>query len=143
MTNWRSDVRDNAVLTCSAFLTANSGLADRVYRARPESLAETTAIFVGTITEDIRLDAGTWQRVVDVEIVTTRHLADNAETTDDLEELADTLIDWLAANDRAHAFGDNTEQHPIRSATTEIQEGTVFVPAILITCRATIQQGRS
>lgn len=140
---WRSEVRDNYVLTLEAFKTANSSLLDRVYRSRPESLTDTTSVFVGPIGEVISLDSGTFGRVVDCEIVCTRHLADNAETTDDLEELADAVIEWLAANDRAHCLGAHTEQHPTRSQTTEIPEGGVYIPAITITCRASILQGRT
>ncbi len=141
--NWRSDVRDKYVVTLEAFQSANSTLLDRVYRARPESLAETRSVFVGPITEAVELDSGTWRRVAEVEIICSRHQSDNSETTDDLEELADSLTDWLAANDRAHVLGDHTEQHPIRTTTIEIPEGGIFIPAIAITCRATIQQGRS
>jgi hypothetical protein len=143
VTAWRSDVRDNYVLTLQAFLAANPTLLDRVHRSRPESLADTTCAFVGGISEAIGLDSGTWRRVADVEIAVTRHLSDNAETTDHLEELADALTDWLAADARAHVLGDHTEQHPIRTATIEIPESGIFIPAIAITCRATIQQGRS
>jgi hypothetical protein len=143
VTAWRSAVRDNYVTTLTAFQAANTSLADRVYRSRPESLADTRSLFVGGITEAIDLDSGTWRRVVDVDIACCIHLSDNAETTDDLEELADTLIEWLAANDRAHVLGAHTEQHPVRSATIEIPESGIFIPAIAITCRATIQQGRS
>jgi hypothetical protein len=140
---WRSDVRDNYVLTAEAFHTANTTLADTVYRTRPESISDERAIFVGGITEAISLDSGTWTRIVDVDLVCSIHLSDNAETQDNLEEMADALIEWLAADDRAHCLGAHTEQHPIRSATVELSEGAIFIPAIAITCRATIQQGRA
>jgi hypothetical protein len=40
-------------------------------------------------------------------------------------------------------LGDNTEQHPFRSQSVEIIEGGIVVPAVAISCRASIQQGRS
>lgn len=144
MTTWRQPVRDNYVTALGAFLAANPTLADRVYRSRPESLANTRSLFVGPISEpDISLDSGTWRRIAEVDIVCAIHLADNEETTDKLEELADELTDYLAQNAQAHVLGDATEQHPIRSTPIEIPEGAIFIPAIAITCRATIQQGRS
>ncbi len=140
---WRSEVRDNYVTTLETFQAANTTLIDRVYRSRPESLADTKSVFVGTIAEVISLDSGTWGRIVEAEIVVSRHLSDNAEATDDLEEMADGLIEWLAANDRAHCLGAHTEQHPTRSQTIDIPEGGIFIPAITITCRASILQGRT
>lgn len=140
---WRKEVRDNYVVSLTAFLAANPTLLDRVYRSRPESVADTKAVFVGQISEAISLDSGTWARVVDVDIVCSVHHADNAETNDALEELADALIDWLADNDRAHTLGAHTEQHPVRSTTVDLAEGAIFIPAIAIACRASMQQGRN
>lgn len=138
---WRSAIRDAAVTTCEAFQAANPTLVDRVYRKRPAAIADTRSIFVGTIGEVLRHDSGTRQRTASVEIVVTRHLADNEETADDLEELADALVDWLS--DNPHAFGANTVQEPARDAEVEIAEGTVFVPGIVITCSALIMEGRA
>lgn len=121
-------------------MAANPTLVDRVYRKRPASIADTRSIFIGTIGETLRHDSGTRQRTTDVEIVVARHLADNEETADDLEELADALIDYLS--DNPHAFGANTVQEPVRDAEVEIAEGTVYVPGITITCRALIMEGR-
>jgi hypothetical protein len=143
MTAWRSAVRDSAVTTCEAFVVENDELVDRVFRSRPASLAETRSIFIGPISENIRHDSGTWQRIADVEIICTKHLTDNEETSDDLEEMADALIEYLSAFDTVHAFGANTVQEPIRSVQIEIPDGGIFIPAIAITCRATIQSGRS
>lgn len=140
---WRSAIRDAAVTTCEAFQAANPTLVDRVYRKRPAAIADTRSIFVGTITEAIAMTSGTGQRTATVEIVVARHLADNEETADDLEELADALISWLMDFDRAHAFGANTVQNPVRSQEVEIAEGTVFVPGIVITCSALIMEGRA
>lgn len=140
---WRSEVRDNYVATLETFQAANTAILDRVYRARPESVAETRAVYVGPIAEDIDLDSGTWRRVVAVDLICSVHLADNEETTDKVEELADAIIEWLAADDRAHVLGAHTEQHPVRSTTIEIADSGYTIPAVAITCRATIQQGRS
>lgn len=140
---WRSDVRDNYVTTLTAFQAANTTLLDRVYRKRPEAITDTRAVFVGQISEVISLDSGTWSRVVDVSIVCSIHLSDNAETGDNLEELSDALIEWLAADAQAHALGAHTEQHPVRSTDVDLVEGAIVIPAISITCRASIQQGRS
>lgn len=144
ITAWRSQIRDNAVTTLEAFKAANPTLTDRVYRSRPPSLAERRAVFVGGIREDLSLDSGTISRDTLVDIVASRHLADNAESTDDIEEVADALIDWLSANDRAHAFGTNTVQNPVRSESVELDEGNgIIVPAVVITCRASLMEGRN
>lgn len=142
--SWRTSVRDNYVATLGAFQAANPTLVDQVYRARPESVADTRAIFVGGIRETYLLDSGTFTRTVDVDVVCSVHLADNQETQDKLDEMADAVIDWLAADAQAHVLSDHTEQHPVRSEPVELQEGaSLFIPAIAITCRATIQQGRA
>lgn len=140
---WRSDVRTNGTTTLEAFQSANPTLLDRVHSARPSTVGDTRSAWMGAIGENIRHDSGTWQRIADVEIVVARHLADNEETADDVEELADALIEWLSADDRTRAFGAYTLQEPVRSVTAEIAEGGVFTPAVIITCRATIQQGRN
>ena len=143
ITAWRSQVRDNAVTTLQAFATANSSLMDRVYRARPSSLAEQKAVFVGGIAEDTTLDSGTIGRTTSVDFVAPVHLSDNAESTDRLEELADALVDWLSANARAHALGSNTLSEPIRSASVELDDGNgIIVPGVAITCRARLLEGR-
>lgn len=142
-TPWRSTVRDAYVVTLEAFMAANPTLVDRVHRSRPESLADTRCLYVGGMTELIDLHSGVWQRVLEVDIACAIHLSDNAETTDNLEELADAVTDWLAADDRAHCLGADTEQHPIRTTTVEIADGGIVVPAIAITCSASIQQGRN
>jgi hypothetical protein len=143
ITAWRSQIRDNAVTTLQAFAVANSTLVDRVYRSRPQGLAERKAVFVGGIREDLALDSGTISRDTLVDIVASHHLADNAETTDNIEEVADALIDWLSANTRAHAFGANTVQNPVRSESVELDEGNgIIVPAVVITCRARLMEGR-
>lgn len=138
---WRGDVRTNSALTCEAFMAANPTLVDRVYRKRPESLVETRAIHIGTIGEAIRHDMGTRQRTATVEIIVSRHLSDNEETGDDLEEMADGLIDWLT--DHPRAIGANTIIEPIRDAEVEIAEGPMFIPAIAIICSALILEGRT
>lgn len=141
---WRSQIRDNAVLTLEAFQAANPSLLDRVYRSRPSSLAETRSVFVGGITETYRLDSGTISRDSTVDFVATIHFGDNAETTDNLEELADALVDWLSADAQAHCLGEDTVQEPVRSTPVELDEGNgIFVPGVSISCRARIQQGRS
>lgn len=140
---WRADVRDNYVTTLKAFQAANPTLVEHVARSRQEAIVDKRCAFVGPIAEQIRLDSGTWQRPLTVDIIVTRHLADNEEVIDNLEDIADTLIDWLAANDRAHVLGAHTEQHPTGSREIELSDGGTFIPAIAITCLATIQQGRT
>lgn len=143
MTAWRSAVRTNGAVTLEAFKAANPTLLDRVHSARPGSVGDTRTAWIGGIGEAISHDSGTWQRIAEVEVVVARHLADNEETSEDVEELADALIEYLSADDRTRAFGEYTLQEPVRSQTAEIAEGGVFTPAVIITCRATIQQGRN
>lgn len=140
---FRTDVRNNYVTTLEAFMAANPTLVNRVYRARPPSLAENRWVFVGGITEAIPdMHSGVWQREVNVDILVGQLLGDNVEATDNLEVAADALVEWLSADARAHVCGLGSEQQPIRSASVEIDEGGVFIPAVAITCRARVQQGR-
>src|SRR5687768_16687708 len=138
---WRAAVRDGAETTLTAFQAANTSLCDRVYRARPESVADTKSVFISGIGEPrILHSAGIRQRDAEVEIVCSVHLADNEETTDKLDDLADAVIDWLTAN--PHAFGAITVQAPVRATPVELNEGGLIVPAVAITCSAQIQEGR-
>ena len=145
LTPFRSTCRDSYVTTLEAFKAANPTLVQQVYRSRPSGITEQRAAFVGAIREIIPdLHSGVWQREIEVDVVVTQMLFDNSETTDSLEDTADALIDWLAADERAHLVADGTEQQPIRSGSIELDEGNgVIVPGVLITCRARIQQGRS
>lgn len=141
---FREDVRDGTVTTLTAFAVANSTIVDRVYRARPGALAEGRSLFVGGITEDMTLDSGTFGRTASVEVLATGRFADNAETVDRVDELGDAVIEWLAQNAHAHDLGINTLLEPTRSQSVEIDEGNgIIVPAVSITCRARILQGRS
>lgn len=138
---WRQDVRDNIVTALDAFQAANTTLVDKIERARPESLQDTKSIFVGGISEAIAHDSGTRRREATVELVCAIHLSDNAETTDQLEELADALVDHLT--DNPHSLGPHTLVEPVRTTTVEVSDGGgIFIPAITVTCRALIQQGR-
>lgn len=141
---FRQDVREGTKNTLLAFAAANSSLVDRVYKARPGALAEGRSLFVGSIAEDMTLDSGTFGRDVSVEVLAAARFADNQETVDRADELGDAVIEWLAANARAHALGINTLIEPIRSQSVEIDEGNgIIVPAVAITCRARVLQGRS
>jgi hypothetical protein len=140
---WRRLVRDGATATLTAFQAANPSMVDHVSSARPAGLTDRRNVFVGAINESIDLDFGTWRREAEVDVVCSMPLGDNEETVNNVDEMADALIEWLAADDRAHAFGANTTQEPVRSTSVEIQDGGTIVPAVAITCRARIEQGRT
>jgi hypothetical protein len=137
---FRSEVRDGFLISLTAFQAANPTLVDGVYKARPPSIAERSSVFVGGISESYVHLAGVRQRTAEVEIVYTRHLGDNEETSDVLEDGADALLDWLTLN--YHLTGAGTVQEPQRSTPIELNEGGVIVPAIAITTRATKQEPR-
>lgn len=140
---WRGDVRDSFKTGLATFMAANPSLVEHVYRARPAAITDRKTIFVGGIEEEHHLDSGTWQRIALVTLVCTRTLGDNAEAIDDIEDLADALADYLADPIQAHLCGDHTEQHPVRTTTTEITDGGTFLPAVVVISQATIQQGRT
>lgn len=141
---WRQDVREGTRNTLLAFAAANGSIVDRVYKSRPGALAEGRSLFVGSINEDIALDSGTFGRTVTVEVLATARFADNEETVDRADELGDAVIEYLASNANAHDLGAHTLLEPTRSQSTEIDEGNgIIVPAVLITCRARMLQGRS
>lgn len=125
----------------TSFQAANTSLVDDVAKARPPAITDRKVIFIGGIEELIRHDSGTRQRIADVTLVCTRQLGDNAEATDDLEDTADALVDWLTTN--YGLTGNLTFQEPVRTSTTEISDGGAFLPAVLVVCRAFIQQGRT
>lgn len=140
---WREEIRDGTTTTLQAFAAANSSIVDRVYRSRPGSIVEGRSLYTGGISETIALDSGTFGRDATVEVVAAARFADNEETVDRLDALADAAIEWIAANARAHALGAHTLIEPVRSQSVELDEGGIIVPAVVITCRARILQGRS
>src|SRR5688572_17158391 len=119
---FRQDTREGTRNTLLAFAAANGSLVDRVYKSRPGALAEGRSLFVGAIAEDMELDSGTFGRTVSVDVVAAARFADNQETVDRADELGDAVIEWLAANARAHALGVNTLLEPVRSQSVEIDE---------------------
>lgn len=142
MNPWRSTTRDAYFTALQAFQAANSTLCDRAYRTRPTALAEKKSVFIGGISEDIALDSGTQRRVISVDLVAAVTLADNDETVDMLDDLADALIEYFAANAQAHVLSEDTVQQPVRSQSVELDEGGAIIPAVAITCSASIQEGR-
>lgn len=142
MNPWRSTARDSYFTALQTFQLANNSLCDRAYRTRPPSLAETRAVFIGGIGEEIALDPGTQRRTITVDLVASVHLGDNDEAIDALDDLADAVIEYFAANAQAHVLSDNTVQQPIRSQSVELDEGGIIIPAVAITCTALLQEGR-
>lgn len=138
---WRGDVRDQFMTSLTAFMAANPTLVESVEKSRPASLTDRKVIFIGGIEENLRHDSGTRTRTADVTLVCARHLGENSETTDDLEDLADALVDHLT--DNYGLTGSLTYQEPVRTVTTEIPDGGTFVPAVAVVARAFIQQGRT
>ena len=138
---WRGDLRDRYLVGLQAFAAANPTLVDHVYKARPASLTDAKCIFVGGVAENILHTQGTRQRTAEVTLVCTAALGENTETTDELEDMADGLVDYLT--DNHGLIGAQTVQEPVRSTTTEVPDGGTFLPAIAVICRAPILQGRS
>lgn len=138
---WRGDVRDSYVTSLTAFKAANPTLVTHIYRARPPALTDAKSIYVAGISEAIAHDSGTRRREASVDLACCVALGENAETTDALEDLADGLVDWLTTN--YGLTGALTFQEPVRTTTAEIADGGTFIPAIIVTARAFIQQGRT
>jgi hypothetical protein len=138
---WRSDVRDAFKVGLDAFLVANPTLVDHVYSARPASITDSRVVFIGGIAENINNPVGVVQRVAEVTLVCTRSLGENTETVDDLEEMADLLVDYLI--DHPHLTSALTYQEPVRTTTTELPDGGTYLPAIAIVAQAVIQDGRT
>lgn len=137
---WRGDCRDSFVTSLTAFKAANPTLVEHIHRARPPMLPDNRSIYVGNIVEQIRHDSGTRARTAQVELWCCRHLSDNAESTDDLEDLADALVDWLTTN--YGLTGTLTVQEPVSTATGEVLDGATPTPAVLVISSALVQQGR-
>ena len=141
MSGWRSDVRDTFMVSLTAFMAANPTLVDQIYKSCPPSLADRRVIFIGGITEEITQDPGVRRRACEVTLVCTAQLGDSTEVTDDLEVMADALVDYLTAN--YGLTGALTYQEPVRTTTTELNESGTYIPAIAVVARAYIQQGRT
>jgi hypothetical protein len=138
---WRGDVRDFFEAGLNTFQAANPTLVTHIYSARPASLTDARIVFIGGISEEIAHDAGTWRRAAEVTLVCARALGENTEVIDDLEDLADALVDYLSQT--PHLTGGLTYQEPVRTVTTELPDGGTFLPAVAVVARAYIQQGRT
>src|SRR5688500_12576995 len=117
---FRTEIRNAFNTSLSAFAAANTTLVDRVYKARPESLAEVKALYLAGIEEAYQHTEGVRRRTAEVSVVYSVHLTDNEETSDKLETGADALLDWLTTNH--HLTGTDTLQEPIRSVPIELTE---------------------
>jgi hypothetical protein len=138
---WRGDVRDSFKVGLDAFLVANPTLVTHVYSARPAAIADSRVVFIGGIAETMKHTQGLRVRNAEITLVCTRSLGENTEVVDDLEDLADALIDYLT--DNPHLPGDLTVQEPVRSTTTELPDSGTYLPAVAIVARADIQEGRT
>ncbi len=141
MSGWRSVTRDAFKVGLDAFLAANPTLVTHVYSGRPAAIADSRCIFIGGIAETINNPVGVVQRVAEVTLVCTRSLGENTEVIDDLEELADALVDYLI--DHPHLTGALTYQEPVRTTTTELADSGTYLPAIAVVAQAVIQDGRT
>ena len=137
---FRTDIRDAFNTSMAAFAAANPTISTRHHKARPESLADDQGTFLAGIEEAYVHSAGVRQRTADVSVVYWSLLSDNEETADRLEVGADAVLDWLTAN--PHLIGTYTVQEPQRATPIELNEGGTIVPAVAITTRALIQEGR-
>ena len=143
----RVDLRTSLYQSLLAFQVANTSLlesGDMVHSARPNSLVDRRSLFVGAVREpDIALDSGTWTRNLEVDAWCCVPLGDNEEAVNSVDTLGDAVIDWLAANVRAHIAGSGYVVNGLRSDSAEVQDGGTFVPAVVITVIVYFQTGRS
>jgi hypothetical protein len=137
---FRSDVRSSLFDSLVAFAAANPSLVDRVYQARPPSIADTRAVFLASTPMAATHTSGVRQKVTEMEVVCSVHLADNEETTDNLEALADGVEDWIT--DHPHLVSGYHLTEWVRATPIELNEGGVIIPAFAITCQTSIQEGR-
>lgn len=137
---FRADVRSRFFTGLETFVDANPSIADRAYKARPASLADTKAVFIAPQPIAALHTSGVRQKRIEFNVVCSVHLADNVETTDKLEALTDAVEDWVT--DNPHVVSGYVLTEWVRSTPIELDEGGVFIPAIAITCTALIQEGR-
>lgn len=137
-TTFRSDAAAAVLGLLTTYQTANPTRLRHVTRARPSSVGETPAAWIGEVTESIRNSANIRQRTFIIPIVVVDQLADNSETLNRLDDLVDALIDVVTA--APHAVSGATLIEP--SGVSEVEIDGPF-HGVAINVSGLIQEGRT
>jgi hypothetical protein len=140
-TTFRQDLRAALVAVLTEFRVENPGLLRAVHAARPESLGELPAAYVGPFAETITHTAGTRERAMRPSVLVVDTLEENAETAQRLDVLVDLLVDRFTANVRR--IGTSIIE-PVSVTDGELAVGDAFYRTVEIGFdRTSIREGRS
>jgi hypothetical protein len=140
-TTFRQDLRAALVAVLTEFRVENPGLLRAVHAARPESLGELPAAYVGSFAETITHTAGTRERAMRPSVLVVDTLEENAETARRLDVLVDLLVDRFTANVRR--IGTSIIE-PVSVTDGELAVGDAFYRTVEIGFdRTSIREGRS
>jgi hypothetical protein len=98
-TTFRTKMVDGIEAVLVAFSAVHPTLVARVYRCRPESIADYPAIYIDTRSTTIRHRGagGPREQTMQVSIVLVRRITNNAETMAAFDTTVDLLVDALSA----------------------------------------------
>jgi hypothetical protein len=98
-TTFRTDMVGGIETVLLAFSAAHPTYLARVYRARPESIADYPAAYIDDRRETIRHRGagGPRERMMQVSVVLVRRITNNAETMAAFDTTVDLLVDALSA----------------------------------------------
>jgi hypothetical protein len=140
-TTFRRDVRSALYGVLTEFHVENPGLLKAAYPARPESLGELPAAWVGDIPESIQHDAGTRERALRPSVVIAWAFGENADVVAQADTLVDELVDRYTAAVRRVP---TSIIQPVAVTDGELAIGEGYYRTAEIAFdRTTIREGRS
>lgn len=140
-TTFRRDLRAALHGVLVEFRVENPDLLRAAHKARPESIGEVPAAWVGEIAETVTHDSGTRQRQATATVTLVDAIAENAATEDRLDILADELLDRYT--EAVRRIGTSIIE-PVSIDPAEVEVNGAYYRALEIGfARTFIVEGRS
>ena len=141
LTNWRTLVRSRLVAEMEDYRSANPGDLVAVHPLRPADLtSRTPCAYVNPGSETFQHTGQVRFRDTSATVTIVGRLWTDEETWDDVDAVADRVINWFTQHPRA--ISSNTLCEPTAAEPVELEQNGGVFPAVVITLgRTSIQEG--
>lgn len=137
---FRNDIRAGLKTIIDGFKTANPTLLRSTYRARPASIGDLPAAWVGNLPEVVEHVSGVRSRTMAASVTFLDLLSDAAEVTDRMDDLVDAFLDYLT--DRPH-ITTATIWDRVTVEDGEVEyDGAIYRAVVFGGVNASIHEGR-
>lgn len=143
---WRATIRSATLTKLTTWAATTTGIA--VHKSRPRSLINggLPAVYIGGQRQDYTATAGSQSGLRRAEgsvdlVLVGKPLGDAGEEADELDTLADSLVESLSSD--PHFIAANTVAEPVSVFSSEDAEGDIIMPTVIVTVgRIIIREGR-